>query len=395
MARRPSAAKSKKKNSPARKGKKGATSSKKKSGGILRLMLVGAFVAGAIALVVVVGSMMQLNHDSREVVAEVPEGALPQMQPQTLNHDPGPISPELKEEVTKDIRSQPRSGYLVGDKEDFPSSSENTTSPKSKTQTPDSAKPAEEGTGVRSDEKLPWREYAVASVPAGNAPIIAIVIDDAGLDRKRTAEALDLPAPITISYLPYANDLGKQVSQARAKGHEILLHMPMEPSSSTIDPGPHALYDKYDAQKVRQEMAWMLARFKGYVGINNHMGSKFTSDPAQMKTVMDEMKKRGLLFLDSRTSAKSVAYETAKEYGVPALERDVFIDDANDTAKIENMLERTEHIAKKRGFVIAIGHPRDLTLAALHKWIPAVKSKGFVLVPLTDIYFHQHPEVTG
>lgn len=133
--------------------------------------------------------------------------------------------------------------------------------------------------------------------------MIAIVIDDAGLDQPRTARTVDLPGPITISYLPYARDLQSQVNAARNAGHEVMLHMPMEPSSATIDPGPHALLARYDRQKILNEMTWMLDRFDGYVGVNNHMGSKFTADPERMRVVMEVMKSRGLMFLDSRTSA--------------------------------------------------------------------------------------------
>ena len=225
--------------------------------------------------------------------------------------------------------------------------------------------------------------------------MIAIVIDDAGLDQPRTARTVLLPGPVTISYLPYARDLQPQVNAARKAGHEVMLHMPMEPSSASVDPGPHALLAKYDRQKILNEMTWMLDQFDGYVGVNNHMGSKFTSDPDRMKIVMEVMKSRGLMFLDSRTSAKSVGFSTANEFGVPAITRDVFIDDADDDAKIADMLARIERVAAKQGYAIAIGHPRDRTLKALQNWIPLLKAKGFVLVPATEVLRRTTQSATG
>nr|WP_269061606.1 divergent polysaccharide deacetylase family protein [Thalassospira xiamenensis] len=249
--------------------------------------------------------------------------------------------------------------------------------------------------GAHSDGPPPWQKFAALTPDTGTAPVIAIVIDDAGLDQPRTARTIELPGPVTISYLPYARDLQRQVNDARGRGHEVMLHMPMEPSSALVDPGPHALRTGFDRDKILGEMTWMLDRFYGYVGVNNHMGSKFTSDPERMQVVMEVMKSRGLLFLDSKTSAKSVGFSMARQYDVPALERDVFIDDADDATKIAEMLARTEKVAINQGFAIAIGHPRDLTLEALQKWIPAIQAKGFVLVPVTDILRRTSPSATG
>ena len=171
--------------------------------------------------------------------------------------------------------------------------------------------------------------------------------------------------------------------------------MPMEPTSKVVDPGPHALLTSYDKVAILNEMSWMLDRFSGYVGVNNHMGSKFTADPERMAVVMQVMKARGLMFLDSRTSAKSVGYQEAQKFHVPAIERDVFIDDSNDTAKISKMLDRVEKVASKQGYAVAIGHPRDLTLEALNKWIPKMQAAGFVFVPATDIIRRNGVKVTG
>lgn len=293
-----------------------------------------------------------------------------------------------------------RTGYMVGERVPGEKTAPETRQPQKApvTKSPEPAvSPDTSGIsgGAHSDGPPPWQKFAALTPDTGTAPVIAIVIDDAGLDQPRTARTIGLPGPVTISYLPYARDLQRQVNDARGRGHEVMLHMPMEPSSALVDPGPHALRTGFDRDKILGEMTWMLDRFDGYVGVNNHMGSKFTSDPERMQIVMEVMKSRGLLFLDSKTSAKSVGFSMARQYDVPALERDVFIDDADDATKIAEMLARTEKVAIRQGFAIAIGHPRDLTLEALQKWIPAIQAKGFVLVPVTDILRRESPSATG
>jgi polysaccharide deacetylase 2 family uncharacterized protein YibQ len=361
-------------------------------------MLGAAIVAGTISAMIAAGSMLELDQASRRI-------ATSEHTSQTTRKT-APVRKETPRSSTQKYAYEEndpnfdRPGYLVDQSRDSARSSgkdelqdSRSTEPSVPTRNP----PVAEDTlqTPKEGDNPPWVKYATRAPASGKAPVIAIVIDDAGLDRPRTEQAVELPAPITISYLPYARDLPDQVSAARAKGHEILLHMPMEPMSKSVDPGPHALKTSLDKVGILSEMNWMLNRFQGYVGINNHMGSKFTADADDMAVVMQVLKSRGLLFLDSRTSAKTVAYKMARKYNVPALERDVFIDDANDTKDIEKMLERVERVARKKGYVIAIGHPRDLTLEALHKWIPKMKAAGLVFVPATDILNRNGANATG
>lgn len=214
--------------------------------------------------------------------------------------------------------------------------------------------------------------------------MIAIVIDDMGIDRPRSMRAVDLPAPLTLSYLPYGKDLEGQTALARFKGHELMVHLPMEPSGSA-DPGPDALKTDLDERELRRRIAANLSHFGAYVGVNNHMGSKFTASRPGMEIVIDEMKKRGLLFLDSRTSAQSVGAELASAAGVPNASRNVFLDDVLSSDNVWHQLGEVEKAAKRNGYAIAIGHPHDNTLNALAQWLPGLREKGLVLVPLTAI----------
>jgi hypothetical protein len=129
----------------------------------------------------------------------------------------------------------------------------------------------------------------------------------------------------------------------------------------------------------------VLSKFDGYVGVNNHMGSLFTADTAAMQLVLGELKRRGLLFLDSRTGPDTVGPKVARGLALPFAERDVFLDNEPIESKVDRQLIEFERVARAKGFAIAIGHPRDGTLDALAKWIPDARARGFVLVPVSTI----------
>lgn len=230
-----------------------------------------------------------------------------------------------------------------------------------------------------------WLRYAVASPPLEpGKPLLAVVIDDMGLDRPRSMRVLDLPGPLTLSYLPYAKDLAAQTALARLRGHELMVHIPMEPTGSA-DPGPNALRVTMDEAELRQRLVDDLSQFEGFVGINNHMGSRFTATRASMSVVLGELKKRGLLFLDSRTTAQSVGAAMAGEMGVPSVSRNVFLDDDMSSDNVLHQLAELERIARKQGYAVAIGHPHDNTIAALANWLPHLRERGFILVPLSTV----------
>lgn len=237
-----------------------------------------------------------------------------------------------------------------------------------------------------ADGALPaWKRFAAATPDIGSRPMIAIVLDDVGLSRTRARRSIALPGPITIALLPYGNGLRGLAVQARQSGHELLVHMPMEPQSADKDPGPNALMvDLPPAERARR-LDWNLSRFSGYVGINNHMGSRFTASAEHLRPVMRELKDRGLLFLDSITSAGSVAGSMARESGVPTATRDVFIDHDVSLSQIRRQLHEVERTALRQGYVIAIGHPHPETLSALEAWLPTLRDRGFVLVPVSAI----------
>ena len=261
------------------------------------------------------------------------------------------------------------------------------------------SKPIEE-TALRPPPRVPppvatqpaWLRYAVPAPPTGNRPLVAIVLDDLGLDRTRTAEAIQLRGPLTMSFMTYASDLAEQTAAARRAGHELFLHVPMEAVDRHADPGPHALFTTLPREQILERLRWGLGRFDGFVGINNHMGSKFTADAQSMAPVMEELRARGLVFLDLRTSPASAGICLAIAYGVPHAARDVFLDDDQSPSAIAKQLALVEQIARQHGSGIAIGHPHDQTIAALKAWLPLLEGKGLVLVPVSAVVRHQMQE---
>lgn len=237
-----------------------------------------------------------------------------------------------------------------------------------------------------------WRARAVAPSAGAKPPYVAIILDDAGLDRRNTARAMKLPGPITFSFMSYASELAEQSAAARAAGHEVMLHLPMEPlDMQRHNPGPNALLLGLDDAELKRRLAWNLDRFDSYVGVNNHMGSRFTKNTARMTLVMEEIGKRQVFWLDSLSGPRSVGTETARKAGIDAAERDLFLDDERSPG-IEHELAAMERIARARGDVIAIGHPHGATLTALEKWMAGAKEKGFSLVPVSTVLLRRQQQ---
>lgn len=216
-------------------------------------------------------------------------------------------------------------------------------------------------------------------------PMISIVIDDMGLDSQRSKWATTLPAAVTLSYLPYAPRIQQQVDAAKSQGHEVILHMPMEAASAAEDPGPFHLSTGMTAEQVLKNTDAALDAFKGYDGLNNHMGSKFTSTKPGLEVFMGELAKRNIFFLDSRTAASSIAEQVAREHHISATRRDVFIDHVETADFVAAALNHAMDVARATGSAVAIGHPKDVTLSSLTEWIPFARQHGFDLVPLATV----------
>lgn len=230
-----------------------------------------------------------------------------------------------------------------------------------------------------------WVRHAARITVSAKQPRIALIIDDMGVDARRSALVVALDKALTLSYLPYAAGIVAQTAAARAAGHELLVHVPMESTVDDAHPGPKVLETGTPWREIEQRLRWSLRQFDGFVGINNHMGSRFTRDAGAMRVVMRELSRRGLLFVDSLTGTGSRAALVARSLLTPFAERDVFIDHEDDLDAIRARFADLERIARGRGTAVGIGHPRDNTIAVLRQWIPDARARGFAFVPVSAV----------
>ncbi|HYD17443.1 MAG TPA: divergent polysaccharide deacetylase family protein [Patescibacteria group bacterium] len=242
-------------------------------------------------------------------------------------------------------------------------------------------------------EKPRTPEPIAAKHMAGRKPMIAILIDDMGLDHLHGARAVKLPAAVTLAYLPYSPNIKDQAAAARKAGHELIVHMPMQPERKTADPGPDYLGDDVPPLLLLARVQKSLLAFDGYVGVNNHMGSKFTKNADALAVVMSALAEKKVFFLDSLTDPGSVAEKVARAHNLQTSHRDVFLDDDISPAAVAKSLAQAEAIARQTGTAIAIGHPKEATLAALEQWLPTLAGKGFELVKLSEVIDLRSPKL--
>ncbi|GLQ07873.1 divergent polysaccharide deacetylase family protein [Sneathiella chinensis] len=233
--------------------------------------------------------------------------------------------------------------------------------------------------------QLPWRTYARPFADPMERPRIAIVISEMGMSQPATRSTIqNMPGAVTLSFNPYARDLQAWIEEARAAGHEVLLQLPMEPFGYPAnDPGPQSLLTSLTDQENINRLEWMLGRFTGYTGVTNQMGSKFTASAEDIQPVLEVLKERGLLFLDGRTSSKSVAGPLAASLNLPVAINNRFLDHKADRATIDARLADLERIARYTGTAIGIGYPYPVTLERLQVWAQTLSRKGFALVPVS------------
>lgn len=223
-----------------------------------------------------------------------------------------------------------------------------------------------------------------APTPQHHKPRLALLIDDMGFRQKPGRQLIELDLNLTFAILPFTPHGHALMEMARAENREILLHQPMEPLSDKWDPGPGALYTRMAARAIKAQIRKNLEDIPLAVGVNNHMGSKFTSNREAMQAVLAALKERDLFFLDSITIADSVAFAEAARMQVKTGRRDIFIDNDQDEAKIKAQLVKLVSIARRHGSAIGIGHPRPTTIAVLRREANWLKEQ-VELVPVSSL----------
>lgn len=221
--------------------------------------------------------------------------------------------------------------------------------------------------------------------PQAQGPKLAIVIDDIGQNMKVLKGLVNLQFPVTLAVWPNASYTRESVEIVTQKQRDLIIHFPMEPKGyPRYNPGDDALFVSMSADDIKKQIAENVAKIPEAIGVNNHMGSRFTGYSPGMDVALAEFKRHGLFFLDSLTTSTSVGRGSAKTAGIPFYERDIFIDNVKDVTAIVLQLKKAENVAVKKGYSIAIGHPYPETLAALKLWEQG-RNKSIQLIPLSRL----------
>lgn len=206
-----------------------------------------------------------------------------------------------------------------------------------------------------------------------------------GNDRAEDDAVIALRYPLTISVLPHLPLSSQLADEAAHRGDEVMLHLPMQPDSETTPHEVVELRPGMPAKEVRSVLVGMLDTVPHASGVNNHEGSRATADPKLMDALMPALRERGLFFIDSRTTASTVAYDTAHRLGVRAASRKVFLDDSPNERAIKEQIDLAVKDAERDGEAIAIGHPHPQTIAVLREMLPRLKEHGIQLVFASDL----------
>ncbi|MDJ0814869.1 MAG: divergent polysaccharide deacetylase family protein [Desulfobacterales bacterium] len=216
-------------------------------------------------------------------------------------------------------------------------------------------------------------------------PLVAIIIDDLGYDKKIAAKLGSLNANITFSILPHSPYQLSIARMSREKGIETMLHLPMEPVEyPNVDPGPGALLTSMSPDELIGQLKDNLKTLPDVKGVNNHMGSRMTTESGHLYQIFSILKKRNLYFVDSRTSAQTLCKPSARLFQIPFAQRDIFLDHRQDADFIRKQISGLIRIARHNGYAVAIGHPNFTTYQVLREMMPALQN-AVELVPASKI----------
>jgi hypothetical protein len=218
-----------------------------------------------------------------------------------------------------------------------------------------------------------------------SCPKISIIIDDLGYDSSLARAFMNLDLPLTFSVLPFAPYTRLIAQNARKEGRETMLHLPLEPIGyPAINPGDGVLLVSMDREMILEVLDRNLSQIPFAAGVNNHMGSRFTESEEKMMIVLGELKRRGLYFIDSRTTANSVAYKVAKKMALRTANRDIFLDNALSESALKIQMGRLLSLSRHKGWAIGIGHPHRDTLNLLKRY-QATLNNETEIVPVSSL----------
>ncbi len=240
------------------------------------------------------------------------------------------------------------------------------------------------GAAASGDPRPATPASRAAPGPGAAAPQVALVIDDLGRSVEDVRRLSRLGVPVTYAVLPFETLTPDVVAEVRRLGGELVLHLPME-GRDGANPGPGALRVGMPTSELVAATRSAMGAVPGAAGVNNHMGSVLSADASSMRAVLREIAADGVYFLDSRTTAESVAYPAARELGIAAAERDVFLDGELTEEAVRHQFRRVLEVAREEGSGIAIGHPHAVTLGVLEEEVPRALEAGFRFVEVSAL----------
>lgn len=239
---------------------------------------------------------------------------------------------------------------------------------------------------VAADGTMP-RDYYSRTWSGARATRVAIVIGGLGLSQTGTQKAVKtLPPEVTLAFAASGNSLSRWVREGRLTGHEVLLQIPMEPIDYPANnPGPDTLLVSRPAATNLEFLHKSMGRMDSYVGVMGYMGGRFLSEAKAFEPILRDIGKRGLMFLDDGSTARSVTGKLAKTLGVSHAFGDLQIDQRVDTQEILKKLDELERIARSNGTAIGVGFAFDETIEAVTKWAKEAETRGIEIVGVASL----------
>jgi polysaccharide deacetylase 2 family uncharacterized protein YibQ len=254
------------------------------------------------------------------------------------------------------------------------------------------------GTGflpiIGRDGRQPWQVYARPFDLADKRPRIAIVISSLGVSPTATDTAINhLPAAVTLAFVPYKRRLGEWINLTRAAGHEVLLDLPMEPADyPREDPGPNALLTALDPPQNMERLNWVMSQATGYVGMIALMGSRFSTSRDDMLPILTSLKRRGLLFVDNRSSPQTTAPTAAADVHLAFASAGRLLDADPSRSAIDKKLSELEDLARHDGSALGVAqHPYPVIMERVAVWAQTLEDRGLVLAPVSAVVDRPKP----
>ena len=239
---------------------------------------------------------------------------------------------------------------------------------------------------ISPDGTKPWRHYSKPYTHESNHPMIAIVVTGLGQNKNMTTNAINLPENISLSFSPYAKDVTTWSNSARAKGHEVLLDLPLEPTNyPASDPGPQGLLIGNSSEENAIRLRWNFGRIQGYIGFTSPTNESFSQNDNIFKLLLDQINARGLMLAMPHEPAHKESIQLLDNSKIAYNFADTILDEELSSEAIQMRLTALEKIAAKRGYAVGYTRAIPITMSELEKWSTKLEENGYILVPLSHI----------